>query len=136
MIKFNNDVFFTFIYSCCFFYTPSKINKKQIKNLFYSYPFFLSNMKDRKIIFETIKKHPITCYYDSTNNMIEYSYIIYKEYHKKIKKRFLLKNDYIKHYTYLLRDNKEYKTIFYKRKINNILFFILILIFFYFIYAY
>lgn len=136
MIKFNNDIFFTFIYSCCLYYIPTKANKKQIKNLFYSFPFFLNNIKNKKIIFETIKTIPITSYYDTNESMIDYSYIIYKEYHKKIKKRFLLKKDYIQYYNSLLIDQKEYNMYFYKKKLNNIMFFILILIFFYFIYAY
>lgn len=136
MIKYNNDVIFSFIYSCCLFYTPSKINKRQIKHLFYSFPFFLSTMNDKKIMFEIIKKYPITCYDDTSENMIDYSYIIYKDYHKKTNKKFLLKNEYISHYTNSLKDTKEYNQIYYKIKLNNILFFILILIFFYFIYAY
>lgn len=136
MNNFNNDVLFTFIYSTCLFYTPSKTNQKKIKQLFDSFPFFLSNPLDRKHIFETIKKIPITSYYDSNKTMIDYSYLIYRDYHKKIKKKFLIKKDYINHYHHLLKDHKEYDAIFYQRKINNILFFILIIIFFYFIYEY
>ena len=83
---FNNDIFFSFIFSCCIYYNPSKVNKKQIKQLFYTFPFFLSNIKDQNIFFETIVKYPITSYYDSSKNMIHYSYIIYRDYHKKIKK--------------------------------------------------
>ena len=130
---FNNDIFFSFIFSCCIYYNPSKVNKKQIKQLFYTFPFFLSNIKDQNIFFETIVKYPITSYYDSSKNMIHYSYIIYRNYHKKIKKNYLNEIEYISYYNKLIYENKDYN---YKTKINNFLFLLLIIICFYFIYAY
>tara|TARA_B110000858_G_C17708349_1_gene429332 strand:- start:419 stop:814 length:396 start_codon:yes stop_codon:yes gene_type:complete len=130
---FNNDIFFSFIFSCCIYYNPSKVNKKQIKQLFYTFPFFLSNIKDQNIFFETIVKYPITSYYDSSKNMIHYSYIIYRDYHKKIKKNYLNEIEYISYYNKLIYENKDYN---YKTKINNFLFLLVIIICFYFIYAY
>lgn len=65
--------------------------------------------------------------------MIHYSYIIYRDYHKKIKKNYLNEIEYISYYNKLIYENKDYN---YKTKINNFLFLLLIIICFYFIYAY
>ena len=87
----NINMVFDYITFACYFYIPNKANKKKVKQLFESIPYFLPEDK-QNILFTIIQNHPITSYYDKTDTMKDYGYIIYKEYMQSENKRYL---DYI-----------------------------------------
>jgi hypothetical protein len=100
MIKINIDVVFQYIYLVTRYYVPNIPNKKKIKQLFESIPFFIP--KDQSLLFDIIKENSIVNYYDTNDQMITYGYIIYETYHKRKKIPFLDIDHYVKHYDSLL----------------------------------
>jgi hypothetical protein len=84
----NIEIFFDYFNFATYFYTPTKYNKKKIKTLCESLPFFLPE-KDQNKIYKLFIKYPVEAFNESTEQMKEYGYLIYMEYHKEIKKRFL-----------------------------------------------
>ena len=75
----NSDCVFQYIRYACYFYQPSKPNKKKISELIKAIPFFM-NEEDQNILFEIIVNNPIHCYYDKAELMNEYGYLLYKKF--------------------------------------------------------
>jgi len=119
----NIDLFFDYLHFATYYYTPTKYNKKKIKTLFESLPFFLPD-KDQNKIYKLFIKYPVHAFYDSTDKMKEYGYLIYMEYHKEIKKNYLDYSKYIERLETKLYDDM----IFTKKRVHSILFSIVIII--------
>jgi hypothetical protein len=117
------DILFNYICFSCYYYYPNKANKKKIKELFNSLPYFLPT-EYQNILYKIIHKYPIESYYDTHNNMLEYGYIIYKNFNIYTKHSYLEYNEYIDHfYLELYKDNR-----IYKKWLNHVLFIIIIII--------
>ena len=125
MKELNIEIFFDYFNFVTHFYTPTKYNKKKIKTLCESLPFFLPEIEQNKI-YKLFLKYPVHTFFDSTERMREYSFLIYMEYHKEEKMKFL---DYP---SYLERlKSKIYITdTTHKKRIHTILFSIIIIILF------
>jgi len=126
MISPNNDIIFQFMYMICLYYKPSKYNKCKIKQLFEEIPFFI---RDKEIMYNIIASNSITLHYHRAN-IIEYSYIIYKEYHKRINKNYLEFLEYKKHYHYLLYYNEEEEKREQKKRFIKIALLLIICVYF------
>jgi len=135
MIKLNIDILFQYLYFINRLYVPNIANKKKIKQLIECIPFFLPTNKDQQLLFNIIKENSIINYYDTTDQMISYGYIIYETYHKRKKLSYLDIDKYIKHYDYILFISDEDKKIKNKKYIEFIIFLFIVLICIYFIYA-
>jgi hypothetical protein len=120
----NIDLFFDYLHFATHFYTPTKYNKKKIKSLFESLPFFLPVSEQNKI-YKLFLKYPVDTFYDTTAKMKEYGYLIYMEYHKENKQKYL---DYPKYLDRL--ETKIYKDdmTFTKRRVHTILFSIVLIL--------
>ena len=59
----NNNMVFDYISFACYFYVPSKANKKKIKQLFEAIPYFLPD-NEQNTLFTIIRQHPIESFYD------------------------------------------------------------------------
>ncbi len=124
----NNEVIFDYLKYACFYYIPTKPNRKKIKELIYAIPYFVKE-EYQSILFDIIHKNPIESYWDFTKTMNEYGYIIYKEFHIQTNQR-------IKEYPeYINELNRPYNDFEYKRKrTHHILFSIFLIILFYLLY--
>ena len=85
-MKQNINIFFDYLNFATYYYTPTKYNKKKIKSLCESLPFFLPYTEQNKI-YKLFIKYPVDSFNDSTQQMREYGYLIYMEYHKEIKQK-------------------------------------------------
>lgn len=119
----NIDILFQYLYFSARFYVPSIPNKKKIKQLMECIPFFLPTSKDQQLLFSLIKENSITNYYDTSDQMIQYGYILYETYHKRKKLSYLDMDQYIKHYDSLLFISEKKKN----SKLGLILILVLIL---------
>jgi hypothetical protein len=128
----NNEVIFDYLRYACFYYVPSKPNRKKIKELIYAIPYFVKE-KYQSILFDIIHNNPIESYWDTTKSMNEYGYIIYKEFHIQTQKET---NQRIKAYPEYINDlNTPYNDSEYKRKrTHHILFFIILSVLIYCLY--
>ena len=127
MKKANIELFFDYFNFATYYYTPTKYNKKKIKTLCESLPFFLPETEQNKI-YELFLKFPVQSFNDSTQRMREYGFLIYMEYHKKEKSRYL---DYPAYLDKL--ETKIYTSddiVFTKKRVHTLLFCILIIILF------
>ena len=122
-MKVNIDIFFDYFNFATYFYTPTKYNKKKIKTLGESLPFFLPE-KDQNKIYKLFLKYPVQSFNDSTEQMKEYGYLIYMEYHKEIKKKCLDYPTYIEKLETKLNENSDFFT---KKRTHTILFSIVII---------
>jgi len=121
----NIDIFFDYFNFATYFYTPTKYNKKKIKTLCESLPFFLPEKEQNKI-YKLFLKYPVHSFYDSTQRMREYGFLIYMEYHKEEKKKYLDFSSYIeKLETKLYTDETSF--IFTKKRVHTILFSIVVI---------
>jgi hypothetical protein len=122
----NINIFFDYFNFATYFYTPTKYNKKKIKTLCESLPFFLPE-RDQNKIYKLFLKYPVHSFYDSTQRMREYGFLIYMEYHKEENKKYLDYHSYIeKLETKLYTDETSYT--FTKKRVHTILFIIVIII--------
>ena len=122
----NIDIFFDYFNFATYFYTPTKYNKKKIKTLCESMPFFLPDIEQNKI-YKLFLKYPVQSFYDSTQKMREYGFLIYMEYHKKENKKYLEYHSYIeKLETKMYTD--ETSITFTKKRVHTILFIMVIII--------
>jgi hypothetical protein len=124
------DILFNYVCFSCYYYYPSKANKKRIKELFVSLPYFLPS-EYQNILYKIINKYPIESYYDKHETMMDYGYIIYREFNKYIKNSYLPYNEYMDNfYLELYKDNR-----IYKKWLKHIIFIIIIIIIIYYIYT-
>lgn len=100
MININIDILFQYIYFTTRFYIPSVPNKKKIKQWFECIPYALP--KDQSWFFEWIQQHSIVNYYDRTEDLHRYGYMLYEAYHIRKKLTYLDPHHYTKHYEALL----------------------------------
>ena len=91
-----------------------------------SLPFFLPYTEQNKI-YKLFIKYPVDSFNDSTQQMREYGYLIYMEYHKEIKQKFLDYPSYIEGLETKLYTN-DTDIIFTKKRVHTILFSIVIII--------
>jgi hypothetical protein len=130
MINPSLDILFNYICFTCYYYYPNKSNKKKIRELVNSLPFFLPT-EYQNILYKIIKKYPIETFYDKRETMLDYSYIIYKEFYISTNKKYLEYNDYMDaFYLALYKDNR-----IYKRWLRHALFILIIVIIIYYIYT-
>ena len=117
------DILFNYICFSCYYYSPSKPNKKKIKILFEAMPYFIPT-EYQDSLFKIIKKYPIESFYDTRETMMDYGYFIYRDFNIEINKPYLNYNSYMdKFYLALYQDNR-----IYKKWIKHIIFIIIILI--------
>jgi hypothetical protein len=117
----NIENIFDYIRYACYYYVPDKANMKKIKQLFHAIPFFIPKEYQNRL-FKIIISHPIESYYDSRDNMNEYGYIIYKEFHNEINKRVKDYNEYSRE-LFIGHDDSTYKI-----KRSHTIFFILFIV--------
>jgi hypothetical protein len=128
----NNEVIFDYLRYACFYYIPSKPNRKKIKELIYAVPYFVKE-KYQSILFYIIHNNPIESYWDSTKSMNEYGYFIYKTFHIQTNEGIRIKE----YPEYINELNNPYNDLEYKRKrTHHILFFIILSILFFLIYKF
>ena len=125
----NINMVFDYITFSCYFYVPSKANKKKIKQLFEAIPYFLPEDKQNRL-FTIIQKNPITSYYDNTESMKDYGYIIYKEYMLSENKRYLEYIDYNDKFLVFLYKDKHIQ----RKWVKHLIFVGAVLIIIYFLY--
>jgi hypothetical protein len=125
MKKVNISLFFDYFNFATFYYTPTKYNKKKIKTLIESSPFFLPE-KEQNRIYKLFLKYPVQTFYDSTERMREYSFLIYMEYHKEEKLKFLDYPSYLERLNLKIYINDKS----HKKRVHTILFSIIIIILF------
>ena len=94
MKELNIEIFFDYFNFATYFYTPTTYNKKKIKTLCESLPFFLPEIEQNKI-YKIFLKYPVDTFFDSTQRMREYSFLIYMEYHKEEKNKYLDYHSYL-----------------------------------------
>ena len=128
MKKANIELFFDYFNFATYYYTPTKYNKKKIKTLCESLPFFLPETEQNKI-YELFLKFPVQSFNDSTQRMREYGFLIYMEYHKKEKIKYLDYPAYLDKLETKLYTNDD-DIIFTKKRLHTILFSILIIVLF------
>jgi len=125
----NINMVFDYMTFACYFYVPSKANKKKIKQLFEAIPYFLPEDK-QNTMFTIIQKNPITSYYDATDTMKDYGYIIYKEYMMSENKRYLEYIDYNDKFLVFLYKDKHIQ----RKWVKHVIFMGAVLIIIYFLY--
>jgi hypothetical protein len=90
-VEINHQVVFDYIRYAFYYYTPSKPNKKKMKQLIESIPYFLPEEKQNSF-YEWIRKYPIETYWDTHETMQEYGYLLYSSplqgSHPKSKKEY------------------------------------------------
>ena len=126
MKKTNISLFFDYFNFATFYYTPTKYNKKKIKTLIEALPFFLPESEQNKI-YKLFLKYPVQTFYDSTERMREYSFLIYMEYHKENQLKFLDYPSYIERLETKLYIH-ENDIVFSKKRVHTILFSMVIII--------
>lgn len=124
----NIELFFDYFNFATYYYTPTKYNKKKIKTLCESLAFFLPETEQNKI-YKLFLKYPVGSFSDSTERMREYSYLIYMEYHKENKIKYIDYPSYIERIETKIYTNDE-DIIFTKKRVHTILFSIVIIILF------
>ena len=122
----NIDIFFDYLHFATYFYTPTKYNKKKIKSLCESLPFFLPENEQNKI-YKLLLKYPVHSFYDSTQKMKEYGYLIYMEYHKQENKKYVDYQTYIENIESKIYTDETSFTIT-KKRVHTILFIIIVII--------
>jgi hypothetical protein len=122
----NINIFFDYFNFATYFYTPTKYNKKKIKTLCESLPFFLPDVEQNKI-YKLFLKYPVHSFYESTQRMREYGFLIYMEYHKQENKKYLDYPSYIENIETKIYTDETSFTIT-KKRVHTILFIILIII--------
>ncbi len=118
------NLFFDYFNFATYYYTPTKYNKKKMKTLCETIPFFLPEKEQNKI-YTLFIKFPVQSFNDSRERMREYGYLIYMEYHKENNLKYLDYPSYI--------DRLESKIcisdtdiVFSKKRVHTILFSIVI----------
>lgn len=122
----NINIFFDYFNFATYFYTPTKYNKKKIKTLCESLPFFLPDIEQNKI-YKLFLKYPVHSFYESTQGMREYGFLIYMEYHKQENKKYLDYPSYIENIETKIYTDETSFTIT-KKRVHTILFIILIIV--------
>ena len=125
-MKTNISLFFDYFNFATFYYTPTKYNKKKIKTLIEALPFFLPE-KDQNKIYKLFLKYPVQTFFDSSERMREYGFLIYMEYHKEINEKYLDYPAYLERLEIKINTNEEH-FIFTKKRVHTILFSIVIII--------
>ena len=97
--------------------------------MFEAIPYFLPEDK-QNTMFTIIQKNPITSYYDTTDTMKDYGYIIYKEYMLHENKRYLEYIDYNDKFLVFLYKDKHIQ----RKWVKHIIFVGAVLIIIYFLY--
>jgi len=120
------NLFFDYYNFETYYYTPTKYNKKKIKTLCETLPFFLPEKEQNKI-YTLFLKYPVQTFNDSPQRMREYGFLIYMEYHKENNMKYL---DYP---AYLERlETKIYTSdtdiVFTKKRVHTILFSMVVII--------
>lgn len=122
----NIDIFFDYFNFVTYYYTPTKYNKKKIKTLCETISFFLPEKEQNKL-FKLFIKYPVQTFYDSSQTMREYGYLIYIEYHKENNLKYLDYPSYIDRLETKLYTH-ENDIVFTKKRVHTILFSIVIII--------
>jgi hypothetical protein len=130
MIIQSLDICFHYICFACYFYIPNKANKKKIKQLFESISYFMPSQYQNSL-FKIIQKYPIETFYDKKESMMDYGYIIYRDFNIDNSIEYLSYNDYLdKFYLELYKDNRVYK-----KWIKHIIFVFTCILIIYYIYT-
>jgi len=122
----NSDCVFQYIRYACYFYQPSKPNKKKISELIKAIPFFMTE-EDQTILFDIIVTNPINCYYDKSETMNEYGYLLYKKFNT-VKKKHI--KDYYEYKNEIFPKEEMYK----QRRTHNLFFISIVVLIFFYIY--
>jgi hypothetical protein len=122
----NINLFFDYFNFATYYYTPTKYNKKKMKTLCETIPFFLPEKEQNKI-YKLFIKFPVQSFYDSTQTMKEYGFLIYMEYHKENNIKYLDYPAYIERLETKLYIS-DTDIVFTKRRVHTILFSMVIII--------
>ena len=121
------NVLFDYICFSCYYYIPNKANKKKIKQLFESIPYFVPENK-QELLFKIIQKRPITSFYDKNETMQQYGYLIYKDWSIEENKRYLEYNEYMD--KFLINLHKD--TYIQKKWVKHVIFLSAVICIFFF----
>jgi hypothetical protein len=130
----KTKILFNFIALLTHNYEPSKTNKKKIKELFNSMPFFLETEEEQNTLFKIIVKYPITSFYDTSESMKKYGYLLYKHYFIHFKKEHRTYEEYINDFKIEIYKTQRQKSASLQKQLHHVLFFIFILLIITFIY--
>ena len=127
-IAMNIEHIFNYIRYARYYYKPDKANMKKIKQLFESIPYFVPSEHQNRL-FKIIIQNPIESYYDTSENMNEYGYIIYTQFHKETNLRVKPYPEYIRE-LFISHDDSTYK----RKYAHTVIFMIIIILLFYYLY--
>ena len=119
----NIEHIFNYIRYACYYYKPDKANMKKIKQLFESIPYFVPSEHQNRL-FKIIIQNPIESYYDTSENMNEYGYIIYTQFRKETNLRVKQYPEYMRE-LFILHDDSTYK----RKYAHTVIFMIIIIVF-------
>jgi len=126
-VNFIQEGLEVFLAQIGYFYEPTKANRKRIVDFFESFPFFFYNLEFQNEIYNIIKKRPIRSYYDTTENMKEFCYLIYNDFNTKYNIPIKSQEEFYANLKYQLH----HETAKYKQwKKNNIHSYIFIIVIF------
>ncbi len=120
----NHQVVMDYIRYVCYYYTPSKPNKKKLKQLIESIPYFLPETS-QNVLFTLIRKYPLECYWDKHETMQDYGYLLYSSFYQLERKPFKPRKEYMED---LFTPPNSYQ------QKHSFLFFIVLFLLFYFLY--
>jgi hypothetical protein len=117
----NHQVVYDYVRYACYHYTPSKPNKKKMKQLIESIPFFLPEER-QDLFYGWIRKYPIESYWDTRESLQTYGYMLYSQAMTKTK----------------IKTQKEYMEDLYcppnaYQRNHSLVFFLVLFILFYFL---
>jgi hypothetical protein len=122
----NIELFFDYLNFATYYYTPTKYNKKKIKTLIEALPFFLPVTEQNKL-YKLFLKYPVHTFFDSTQKMREYGYLIYAEYRKNEQEEYLDYSSYLERLELKIHTD-DITITFTKKRIHTFLFFIIVII--------
>jgi len=120
------NLFFDYFNFATYYYTPTKYNKKKIKTLCETIPFFLPEKEQNKI-YTLFIKFPVQSFNDSRDRMREYGYLIYMEYHKENNIKYLDYPSYVERLETKI-STSDTDIVFSKKRVHTILFSIVIFV--------
>jgi len=89
-------------------------------------PFFLT-VKDQNKIYKLFLKYPVHTFFDSTQKMREYGYLIYAEYKKNEQEEYLDYPSYLERLDAKIHTD-DVTITFTKKRIHTFLFFMIVII--------
>lgn len=116
-----------FLSQCCYFYVPSKANKKKITDLFESLPFFFFDVHIQGILFHVLRDKSYVSSLDNQKDLSEYCYYVYETFSKMLNITYKPKETFFSDF-HLRCFHETYKYKYIKKKYIHHAIYILIVI--------